>query len=156
VKKYLLPVLQVTNNTHYAQAFDLSSSLTVAAVEPLLIEDNIAACEGYYSENVEVNNEVEGGSGAYRLSAGDICFYRVTLDTPLTLIPKSLPSRRVQNLYVKMPPDCRSLQQFVLDHPTFTQRFTGVTVDEGSPGQCDVLRYGKYSPNLGRNAARRV
>lgn len=123
-------MLQVINNTHLSQAFDIQSSFTVESVEPVLIEDDVYLCKGYYPENVEINNDAVNGSGSFQLTAGDIGFYQVSLaKNELELMPECLPKRSVRNLYVNLLPGQESLKQFVLDHPTLNQKFAGVMVD---------------------------
>ena len=124
-------VVQVTNNSHYAQAFSLESGLGIAGVEVIPVEDDAHLCEGYYSEESAVNNAVVGGSGDYRLMAGDVCFYRVTLGTALELAAPSVPARSVKNLYIRLLSESDSLRQFVLDHPTLQQTFAGIQIDAG-------------------------
>ncbi len=122
-------VLQVTNNAHYVQAFDIQSDLPIESIEPLPVEDGLFLCEGYYPEELSVNNEVINGSGDYALTAGDVCFYRVTLGQQLELQPVSLPQRQVPQLFLKLLPGQTSLRQFLLEHPTFKQKFSGIQID---------------------------
>lgn len=123
-------VLQVTNNTHLMQAFDIVSPFSVDRTERLLLTDDVANCEGYYPENVKTNNDVINGRGVHTLAAGDTVFYRIFFtESEMELMPKTRQRRAVDNLYIKMLPGQNTLRDFVMSHPTFGETFTGVLVD---------------------------
>ncbi|MBQ8683542.1 MAG: hypothetical protein IJ518_03380 [Clostridia bacterium] len=147
-------VLQVSNNAHYVQAFSIESDQGIQGVEVISPEDGTFLCEGYYPEGVPINNEALGGSGDHELTAGDICFYRITLSQPLTLQAPSVPRRRVPNLYVRLLPGNDSLRQFVIEHPTFQQTFTGVQIDAAYLLKADLTYLAEEAAFLRRQGVR--
>lgn len=130
VKDATTLLLQVTNNTYTAQRYDVvGCAAAIAAIKPILIEDNVQDTVGYYPACVEVDPSAVGGEGAYTIAAGDVVMYEITLDTALELQAESLPVVRDRKVGAKMPMDAASIRDFLIEHPTFEQYFDTLLVD---------------------------
>ncbi|MBQ9859195.1 MAG: hypothetical protein IJO76_00765 [Clostridia bacterium] len=123
-------LLQVTNNTFTAQRYDIvGGDVGIAAIKPILIEDNVQDTVGYYPACVEVDPTAVAGEGAYTIAAGDVVMYEITVATALELQAESLPVARDRKVGVKLPMDVMSIRDFLIEHPSFEQYFDTLLVD---------------------------
>ncbi|MBQ9859194.1 MAG: hypothetical protein IJO76_00760 [Clostridia bacterium] len=141
-------MLQVVNNTYAAQKYDLTSPLGLSAAQRIPMEDGADKAVGYYPACVTVSDDPIG-EGAYTIAAGDVHLYTVTTDCGVELQAESNPAP-TPSVGVKMPIGSRSIQDFLLETPSFDQYFDAVLVDATYVERTDLETVKKEADYLRR------
>ncbi len=121
--------LLVVNNTYTAQAYDIESAVGGISVEEISLEDGSREMVGFYPDGLTADNDTVGGSGSRVIPALGVQLFEITLADALSLAQESYPARQQRKTGVRMPADCPSIKDFLLETPSFDQYFDCVLVD---------------------------
>ena len=141
-------MLQVVNNTRVPHRYDICSPLGVAESTPIPIEDRAARAVGYHPACVTVSDEAVG-EGAYTITAGDVHLYDITLQSGVELQAESNPPP-TPAIGVKLPVGSVSIQDFLLETPSFDQYFDTLLVDATYIERTDLQAVQKEAAYLRR------